>query len=89
MRQVPWNKKVLEKFISEAFLTDFEELVLRTRIEKSWPRKRQARELNCSMATLDRTIRRLKDRYDEIQQLYPDDLPKRKKSEYEEYLDNN
>lgn len=89
MRQVPWNKKVLETFIEVAYLSEFEEQVIRTRVEKSWTVKKQAREFHVSEVTVHRCIRKLKDRYDEVQPHYSDVLPPRQKSTYEDYLDNN
>lgn len=89
MRQVPWNRKLLDRFIEVAMLTEFQEKVMRTRVEKSWTVKKQAREFHVAEITIHRTIRKLKDIYDEVQPHYPDELPPRKHSTYEDYLDNN
>ena len=89
MRQIPWNKKLLEKFIEVSFLTPFQEEVLRTRVENSWTVKKQALELHCSEVTIHRTVRKIKEIYDEVQPHYPEYLPPRKKSQYEDYLDQN
>lgn len=89
MRQIPWNRKVLEKFVQESYLTEFEEKVLRTRIEKSWTQRQQAMELKCSLSTINRTVKRLRKLYDEVQKHFPDELPIRTHSDYEDYLDQN
>lgn len=65
-RQIPWNKQVVEAFIKDATLTKEEELVLRTRVN-GWTRLQQAHELGMSVATVDRIIRRLKLKYDQVQ----------------------
>lgn len=85
--QVPWNKFILETFISEALLTKDEEMVMRTRVA-GWSRTRQADELGMSMATLDRIIARLKVKYDHVARTNPL-LPPRKMSNKETWMDNN
>lgn len=65
-RQIPWNSYIVETFVDEATLTKEEELVLRTRVD-GWTRLQQAHELGMSLATVDRIIRRLKLKYDQVQ----------------------
>lgn len=86
-KEIPWNKYIVETFVEDAMLTKEEEMVLRTRVA-GWTRTKQARELNISMATLDRMIKRLKEKYDNAQKYNPL-LPPRKQSEEEKYLDEN
>lgn len=86
-REVPWNKLILEEFIKEALLTKEEEMIMRTRVA-GWTRTKQSLELGMSLSTIDKIIRRLKDKYDSVQK-YDVLLPPRKESEAEEYLDNN
>lgn len=86
-REVPWNKFILEEFIKEALLTKEEEMIIRTRIA-GWTRTKQSLELGMSLSTIDKIIRRLKDKYDSVQK-YDVLLPPRKESAEEEYLDNN
>lgn len=74
--QVPWNKLILETFISEALLTKEEEMIIRTRIA-GWSRTRQAEELVMSVGTVDRYIKRIKVKYDNVQK-YNTILPPRK-----------
>ena len=85
--EVPWNKLILEEFIKEALLTKEEEMIIRTRIA-GWTRTKQSLELGMSLSTIDKIIRRLKDKYDSVQK-YGVLLPPRKESAEEEYLDNN
>lgn len=85
--QVPWNKIIVETFIQQAMLTRDEEWVLRTRVA-GWSRTKQAMELGMSTATIDKIIRRLKDKYDKVQ-IYEPLLPPRKSSDKETWMDNN
>lgn len=85
--QVPWNKIIVETFIQQAMLTRDEEWVLRTRVA-GWSRTKQAMELGMSTATVDKIIRRLKDKYDKVQKYEPL-LPPRKFSDKETWMDNN
>lgn len=85
---VSWNKKSFDTFAELAMLTDDEKSVLETRI-KGWTRTKQSRELNISLATLDRIISRIKKKYDEVQPQVPDILPVRRYSKEEEYMDKN
>lgn len=86
-KQVPWGKVILEAFIEEAMLTKEEEMIMRTRIA-GWTITRQARELGMSEASVNRTISRLKKRYDAVQK-YSAILPPRKESAEELYMDTH
>lgn len=85
--QVPWNKIILEEFIRLAELNEQEEWVMRTRVA-GWSRTKQARELNISVETLDRAIRLLKRKYDNVQKLSPL-LPPRRFSAKETWMDTH
>lgn len=85
--QVPWNKVIVEAFIEEAMLTKEEEAVLRTRVA-GWTRTKQCDQLNLSMSTLDRIIKRLKQKYDNAAKYNPI-LPPRKSSAAEVYMDEH
>lgn len=85
--QVPWNKIILETFIEEACLTKEEEWIMRTRVA-GWPRTKQADELNISLSALDKSISRIKKKYDNAAKYNPL-LPPRKFSEQEVWMDNN
>lgn len=85
--QVPWNKIILEEFINLALLTKDEEMILRTRIY-GWTVREQADRLNMSVSSVNRIIKRLKNKYDDVEK-FSTILPPRKRSEKENYLDDN
>lgn len=87
MSKIPRNRFIIETFIRDAMLTEEEEKVLRTRVA-GWPRSKQAMEFGMSTSTLDRIIRRLKDKYDLAAKFNPK-LPPRKTSEQEQWMDDN
>lgn len=86
-KQVPWNKLILEEFIREACLTKDEEMIIRTRVA-GWSRVKQSMELNMSLATVDRLIKSLKKKYDNVQK-YDPILPPRRSSAEETWMDEN
>lgn len=85
--QVPWNKIILEEFINLALLTKDEEMILRTRIY-GWTVREQADRLNVSVSSVNRIIKRLKNKYDDVEK-FSTILPPRKRSEKEKYQDEN
>lgn len=86
-KQVPWNKIILEEFISLAVLTDEEEKIIRTRV-KGWTITKQAMTSGMSPAAVNRVIRRLKIKYDNVQPYSPL-LPPRRHSAAETYMDTH
>lgn len=86
-KQVPWNKIILEEFISLAVLTDEEEKIIRTRV-KGWTITKQAMTFGMSPAAVNRIIRRLKIKYDNVQPYSPL-LPPRRHSAVETYMDTH
>ena len=85
--QVPWNKIILEEFINLALLTKDEEMILRTRIY-GWTVREQADRQNMRVSSVNRIIKRLKNKYDDVEK-FSTILPPRKSSEKEKYLDEN
>lgn len=85
--QVLWTKIIVETFISEALLTPEEEEVFRTRVA-GWTRTEQSMKLGMSLSKIDRIIKILKVKYDEIQKTNVL-LPPRKFSAQELYQDRN
>lgn len=79
MKDIIWNKIILDEFIRLAILTETEEQILRTRIA-GWSRVKQAMELNLSVSTVDCIIRMINQKYDMVQP-YSEILPKRKKKQ--------
>lgn len=86
--QVPWTNKRMEFFIKEASLSEDEAFIIRTRV-KGWSVTQQALELNKSVPTIHRMISKLKIKYDHVQEEYPDELPKRKSSAKETWMDTH
>ena len=86
-KQVPWNKLIVETFITEAMLSEDEEMILRTRVA-GWSRVQQSEKLGMSLSTVDRIIKTLKEKYDNVQKYYVM-LPPRKTSTKEKWLDEN
>lgn len=82
-KQVPWNKIILEEFATLAVLTKDEENILRTRLE-GWSITKQAMTFGMSESAVNRTIKRLKAKYDKVQP-YSNKLPPRKNSIKELY----
>ena len=87
MKQVPWNKIILEEFINLALLTKEEEMIMRTRVA-GWTISKQAETFGMSESTVNRYIKQLKEKYDNVQP-YSVILPPRKKSQEEDYMDNH
>lgn len=86
--QVRWNKYIYERFVEEAMLSQIEQDILKTRIQKI-PISVQASMFNTSESTVSRIIAQLKEKYDDVQRLYPDDFPVRVVSEEEKWMDSN
>lgn len=77
-KQVPWNKIIVEHFVTLAMLTEDEEWVLRTRVA-GMSIVQQSMELGMSVSTINRIIARLKKKYDEVEKFDPM-MPPRKGS---------
>lgn len=86
--QVPWCKKYLDIFISEGALNPFEIEIMTTRVYDNMTVTQQALRMNCSKSTVEKCIAKLKLKYDEVQKHNPE-LPPRKFSAKEVYMDNN
>lgn len=85
--QVPWNKIILEEFINLALLTKDEEMILRTRIY-GWTVREQADRLDMSVSSVNRIIKRIKNKYDDVEK-YSAILPPRKSSKKETNQDDD
>lgn len=86
--QVLWTQDKLDFFINKGLLSEDEEFIMRTRC-KGWTVTMQALHLNKSESTIHQMIKKLKSKYDEVQKEYPNDLPMRKFSAQETYMDNH
>ena len=83
--QVLWTKVIVEEFVKEGCLSKEEEEILRTRAA-GWTRVKQSVTFNMSLQKIDKIIKKLKVKYDEVQK-YDTLLPPRKFSEKELYMD--
>ena len=75
MNDLRWNRVTFEEFKTLALLTDFEIEVLECRI-KGWSRTKMSYELNCSLSTIDRTLKNIRSKYDDVYK-YSNVLPPR------------
>lgn len=96
--QVKWTKIILETFLEESGINDrislgddkakIYESIMRTRCA-GWSIVKQSEEFNCSIDTINKYIRELKELYDETQ-MNSIILPKRKvTSKTEKQLDKS
>lgn len=83
MKQILWTKKILETFIKEGMLTEEEKEVLLLRVQ-GYTITEQAEKLNISESKVNRITRRLKIKYDALQETMKE-LPKRKETTKELY----
>lgn len=86
-KQVEWTKHIVEVFIEEAMLSELEIAILDTRV-RGIPISQQAAMFNLSESSVNRIIKTLKKKYDCVQRYHPD-LPPRRMSNEEVYMDNN
>ena len=86
--EIHWNKLVFEKFIDLAMLNDFQIELMKSRIKGDTVRN-QSRMFHVSESTIAREIKHLKQLYDVVQKQHPEELPVRKNSAKEDYMDNN
>lgn len=73
MDKVPWNRVILNEFISIALLTDEEEKIVRARAA-GWSRVKMCHTYSMSLATVDRIIKNTKTKY-AYARMYSDILP--------------
>lgn len=78
-RQVIWTDTILDEYMREAVLSEFEIDVLKAHV-RGVGRVEMAIRFNCSVSTIDRIIARLKRKYD-VAALYNPLLPVRKKKD--------
>lgn len=87
-KQVKWTKDVLNAFIQYAMLNDDEVFIMETRI-KGWSVTKQAMKLNKSESTIHKMIALLKKKYDAVQLEHPNEMPVRRASSKETWMDNH
>lgn len=85
--KIPWNKTMLEDFISEGLLTEDEEFIMRTRLA-GWSQVKQAMERGISTATVSNIVKVLKTKYYDLSEQFPDRFPPMKQNDVEDILDD-
>ena len=83
MKQILWTRKLVDTFIKEGMLTDEEKEVLLLRV-KGYTIAETSELMNISDSKVNRIIRRLKIKYDNLQGTI-EELPKRKETTKELY----
>lgn len=83
MKQVLWTRKLVDTFIKEGMLTEEEKEVLLLRV-KGYTIAETSELMNISDSKVNRIIRRLKIKYDNLQGTI-EELPKRKETTKELY----
>ena len=83
MKTILWTKKIIETFIKEGMLTEEEKEVLLLRV-KGYTIAETSELMNISDSKVNRIIRRLKIKYDNLQDTL-EELPKRKETTKELY----
>lgn len=86
--QVIWTEKTLNTFIKLGNLNEFQEQIMRTRC-KNMTVLQQSFLLQCSESTVHKEIAKIKKIYDVVQAQHPDELPQRKSSSKELYMDSH
>ena len=87
-KQVKWTKDTLERFIDYGMLDKESEFIMRNRCA-NMPISRMSIELNRSESWVHKRVSYLKKLYDEVQRQHPDELPVRKASAKETWMDEN
>lgn len=86
--QVIWTKKTLEFFLEHSGMSSFQKQIMRDRCD-SVTVLQMSFLYHCSESTIHKEIARIKRIYDEVQKQYPDELPPRKASAKELYMDTH
>ena len=77
MKDIVWNKILLEEFLSIATLTEIEEKVLRSKLA-GYTISQQADIFNMSVSSINRALKSIDEKYDDAEK-YSLILPTRKK----------
>ena len=83
MKQILWTRKLVDTFVKEGMLTEEEKEVLLLRV-KGYTIAETSELMNISDSKVNRIIRRLKIKYDNLQGTI-EELPKRKETTKELY----
>lgn len=86
--QVIWTRRVTLFFEQMAQLNEVQKQILESRIA-GMTVKQMSIYYSMSQRTIGTIVQRLKRKYDEVQQQYPDDLKPRKTSAIQTYMDEH
>lgn len=86
--QVIWTKKTLNFFLDNSGMNDFQKQIMIDRCQNMTVTQ-MSMKYNRSESTIHKEIAKIKRIYDEVQRQHPNDLPVRKSSAKELYMDNN
>lgn len=86
--QVIWTKKTLECFLEYSGMNEFQKQIMIDRC-KNVTVVQMSLKYHCSESTIHKEIAKIKKIYDIVQKQHPDELPIRKKSTKELYMDTH
>lgn len=84
--QVIWTKKTLNFFLDHSGMNDFQKQLMIDRCN-SMTVVEMSFAYHCSESKIHKEIAKIKKIYDEVQSQHPNELPKRKTSAKELYMD--
>lgn len=87
-KQVIWTKKTLDFFLENSGMNDFQKQIMIDRC-KNLTVIQMSIKYNCSESTVHKEIAKIKKIYDATQKQHPEELPPRKKSAKELYMDTH
>ena len=86
--QVIWTKKTLDFFLEHSGMNDFQKQIMIDRCQNMTVIQ-MSLKYHCSDSTVHKEIAKIKKIYDVVQKEHPDELPPRKKSSKELYMDTH
>ena len=86
--KVNWNEELYQNFSKYAMLSERDQEILRMRIME-FTMTEIAVETGWSLSTVKRRVEILLDKYDDVQEKYPDIFPPKRLSEKEQYMNTH
>lgn len=87
-KQVIWTKRTLDFFLENSGMNDFQKQIMTDRCANMTVIQ-MSMKYHCCESTVHKEIAKIKRIYDEVQRQHPDELPPRKKSSKELYMDTH
>lgn len=88
MHQVIWTKHTLDFFLEHSGMNDFQKQIMIDRCANMTVIQMSCK-YSCSESLIHKEIKKIKCIYDVVQKEHPNDLPPRKKSAKELYMDTH